>query len=636
MLALTISSRPLDLYPDSSASITLLSAYFDRDRIERAFSYPLTIPATPRNLSLLEYPNRLDAKKKRKFENARLLINDLEFEKGVIVITDVSNESIEIAFQNDSLDTSEKMKLVNMQDITDEYTATDPYQPDIYLVVPADPATDASKTCYLEINGVFFDRPMVSRTAIVTEINTEFPGLCTLDADSSERMQIILSASVKPDLQIRLRPPNPGPMADYVPFELESITNTAEQDYEADWIAHLDAIVASPGTHVFPTIYAPDLYDGNVADYEGYINYYNTSGDYGTNDDYFSTDSWKYPIVPMMFLKSAVEKAMALVGVSTVQGDFFNDSDIQKLIVYNQKTLDQNINPQNFVIDADQLYDNQLFNPWNGWKSTYNLGDHLPNVSVYEFMNRLGSTFPLITRIRNGVAKINSVNALLGQKPTDLTDYITENFAKEYSEATGYKLTYDRQDEDVLSDTDLLDLQDGNDDDDLVEIEAGFFSLYNKTAVNVEGTTERFWLLPQETGQCTSDLAETVADIPFKLLWYFGLQDDNVDNDYPFASFFPENYDGTSVGAYSLQWDGTEGLYAKWWSKLIKLLQSDIVEITLYLPMYKLMELRDKITAPVVFRHPHGSMKGVIRELKFEITLEPQELIRVDATIVKF
>jgi hypothetical protein len=33
MLTLTITSHPLDLYPDSSASITLLSAYFDRDRV---------------------------------------------------------------------------------------------------------------------------------------------------------------------------------------------------------------------------------------------------------------------------------------------------------------------------------------------------------------------------------------------------------------------------------------------------------------------------------------------------------------------------------------------------------------------------------------------------------------------------
>jgi hypothetical protein len=635
MLTLTITSSPLDLYPDSSASITLLSAYFDRDRIERAFSYPLTIPATPNNLSLLEYPNRLDAKKKRKFEDARLLINNIEFERGVIVITDVSNDSIEIAFQNDGLDMTEKLQLFSMQDISDEHTATDPYTPIIYVKVPYDAAADSLVRCYIEINGTFYDEPMPTRVNIAASINADIPGLASVFYSDSFLFIMALDTSVDPDLEIRLRPER-----DYVqfwrPFDLHFDNSTVEAAYQTDYQTYLNGIAASPSTHAFPVIYAPNFYDGNQSDYYGYLNYYNQSADYETNQDYFTGDTWQYTIVPMMFLKSAVEKLFELIGLTTMGGDFFQDTDIQKLIVYNNKCLDENVSPVNFILDADSVASATDFNLWNGWKRTYDVGDHLPDISLYEFLQKLADTFPLMYQMRNGIAKVSSVNSLLSQKQIDLTDYIQENFAKEYSDPEGYKLSYDRQGVEQSSSVDLLDLQSGNDDDDLIEIETGFFTLYRKTILDDDGVNdERFWQVPEDLETGTSALAGTSAEIPFKLLWYFGLQDDNADNDYPFASFFPENYDGTSVGAYSLQWSGTKGLYSKWWSKYIELLQGDAIDVTLYLPVYMLLELREKLTAPVYFKHPHGSVKGVIKELKFDANTQNAELIRVDATIVK-
>ena len=86
MLSITINNKALDLPPNISVPFTLLSPYFDRDKIERSFTFPVTIPASPNNQALLSYPTRLDGQKKRKYDGAALRLGGVDFEKGVLVI----------------------------------------------------------------------------------------------------------------------------------------------------------------------------------------------------------------------------------------------------------------------------------------------------------------------------------------------------------------------------------------------------------------------------------------------------------------------------------------------------------------------------------------------------------------------
>ncbi|MEL7123468.1 MAG: hypothetical protein AAFO07_28740 [Bacteroidota bacterium] len=330
-----------------------------------------------------------------------------------------------------------------------------------------------------------------------------------------------------------------------------------------------------------------------------------------------------------------MQQVFQLIEVNTIQGDFFEDPDVQKIIVYNNQSLDANISQLDFVVDPDNVPSAESFNPWNGWAQNYNMAGHVPEQSSFEFLQSIGSTFPLIYRFENNAVYINTVNALLSQAPIDLSKYVQQDFDIEYSTIEGYKLSYDRQGAEA-SETELLDVVSGDENEELFEQTSEFFSLYAKDLrVEETASTEKFWLVPEDTESGSSALADRDTQIPLKLLIYFGLQPDNNGNNYPFAHYKPINRAGTPLGDLSLEWNGENGLYKKYWSKYIALLSGDPIDMIFYLPLYVLLDLRRNVTAPIIIKHLNGQIKAVFQELKFNATIEQKSIIRVEAKIVR-
>jgi len=64
-------------------------------------------------------------------------------------------------------------------------------------------------------------------------------------------------------------------------------------------------------------------------------------------------------------------------------------------------------------------------------------------------------------------------------------------------------------------------------------------------------------------------------------------------------------------------------------------LSADELSVTVYLPVYKLIELRSSITRPIIIQHPEGSIQGYIKQMKFKATLESRKRIPVRITLAK-
>ena len=87
----------------------------------------------------------------------------------------------------------------------------------------------------------------------------------------------------------------------------------------------------------FPTIYNPNFYDGKNPDYENFINYFDSdSAVY-----YDSTASNRQTIIPMLYLHYIIKCGFAYDGYTVVNAGFMADTDMQKLMVYNNRALDQ-------------------------------------------------------------------------------------------------------------------------------------------------------------------------------------------------------------------------------------------------------------------------------------------------------
>lgn len=634
MLSIRIGTQFLDLFPDTSLNVSGVSPVFDRDRIERVFSYPVKVPVNENNQALLGYPSRLDAARQRRYEDVTVFLEGIEFDRGILKLTGVANDVIELSFQNAPLDIVEQMKRKKLRDDLNltVSNATTAYRPSIFLEVDWSPP-DTDFLLYIEINNTIYTRPANERDDLISDINAAWPGFASEFSDDPLGNWVMeLDTSAAPSATIRLRPDIPPTTLTPLPFSV-TIRDTIEEDEKVnEFITHVETVQSNADTHVFPPVYAPKFYDERGIYWENVVNRIDANGNYlAIAEPIVDDELWGDTFVPMPFLKYVMEELFNDIGL-TLSGSFFDDSDIQKLIVYSTNALDIALGPGAYIEDdLTEVSTNNSFSSFRCFPPTYNLSDQLPDTTYYDFYSRLARTFPIIIGgVDRKEARIDDVDTLINQLSIDLTEFADPEYSLDISTTGGYRLTYDRQDTPEYDDNFLYDLEEIKDDLDPVEIETGFFSLYWKNLLD----GDRVYRYPFEQGVGRSLLANVDEEVKFKLLFYE--QDtDSEGNTYPYATFWQLARTGSVLGTYSLEWDRAYGLYDHWWRKLIELLSADELDVTVYLPLWKLIELRRNITAAIQIQYPEGKVIGYIKKYQFKIGLRTEQRIPVRLTLAK-
>ena len=640
MLQLLINQSALDLYPGTRLPLSEYSPIFDRDAIQRSFSFPFKVPATIRNKKLLQYASRIDGAGARKYNYAELRIAGQQYEQGTIVITGSNSDEIEIAFKNDILELIENLnnfRIRNDLNITQAVYGGG-YLP--LLILDYDLSEFSGSTAYLvlEVNGNVYQVLRENAGDIVAQINADFPGLAQVQSAVGTDFVISLSTSTKPDLQINTSPSLPAGTF-YIRPTLDLSSTGYEDFYLNVYKAHVEASNnGSNDTHRFPSIYAPNFYDGENDAYQGYVNYYDEASNIFLPLRSVSEQA-QTSIVPMARLEAVIEKIFQVAGDIPVSGSFFADADLAKLIVYNNRSLEAAFSSANFLNDPESV-DNLDDFRYILYEPTIDLGKHLPDLTFYEFLNKLTSTFPLVFQLSGNTIQIDTVKELISSGTIDLSNYTLEDWKKKYTKYSGYELTYNRYDTPEEDPDYLQDLSGGTTDDDTLRIKSEYFTHYfrrvvDQNTVDEFGSGGRSWTLPIDPFPGHTLGGKSAPDIDLRLLFYFGDQPDSKGQNYPLSSFFPENHDGTSTGAYSLEWDGEKGLYRQHWAEYIDILMADEVTVQLLLPIQKIIELKQNITTAVYLRHPDGSFRGLIKKLNFSVGIETGNLILCTAQIAK-
>jgi hypothetical protein len=440
----------------------MLSPVFDLASIERVYSFPFTMQLTETNAAAFRHAQRLDSRDARRTYPAELYLAGILFDVGVLRITDRTQDAIEAAFQNGQLDWLERLKRTRLRDLSMPVTVPDSeYVPVLrfYYQEPTDPETLFLRGYLIEINGVLFEGS--DPDSLANQINAVYPDFASLEfVPASDAFYLLLdTAEITLPLGINVAPDSPGlPATEYFfPFYAPDPALAAEEAVRDAWSAHFASVLADPDDHVFPVVRAEAFYDGKNAAWENTINYTDEDTEHPGNPldstelgptEGFLDRGWPHSVVPMPFLHSVLAKLFGVVGADTLAGDFATEADLQRLIVFNNRSLDFLYHPRYLFAVGNTTAWGWIFPPYNGYAQEYNLADHLPDLTCFEYLLALRSMFALTYSIRGGRVNIRTIESQLNQPAEDWTHRMEPQYAAAPPQYDSYETDYDRQGQD--------------------------------------------------------------------------------------------------------------------------------------------------------------------------------------------
>jgi hypothetical protein len=387
-------------------------------------------------------------------------------------------------------------------------------------------------------------------------------------------------------------------------------------DLPAEIANHMLSLVnsdSSTSDYVFFPVKNDDFY-ANPDEYHGYVNNWDGTN-FLTNFYEFNNSHTKdYPIVPFAYFLYVFKKCFEQSNLSVV-GDFIIDPDIKRLVIYNNFSLDA-------IVRAATFPTNTYVNVWG---RVINLKNHVPDMTVTDFIKAIKGYFRLgyFFNDSNRTVKIVSLQSILDSyQYEDWTAYAEPKPDLTSNDQDGFVFSLLKDDNDALYTTLIKDLSGytvlssvekvadlpsagngpnqarlvrtlnkyyaTNDDgsggyyweeysENLTDLTIG----NGKTKVEINcGTVATYystsgvrWLVPwvNAPGSSSQD-DEGITSFPLRLMFYRGMQAgikaDNSAMTYPMGTPYKWDYNGSSIGNYSLSLDQDSGVYnqfhARW------------------------------------------------------------------------
>jgi len=579
MSILALSTRAsdyFDLDPRTLINLTLINPIFDREAIDRVFTFPFKLPATPGNLAKVNHANRLDAKITTKYLEVILWIEGQPCWYGELAIGRTTSRDIEVNFKNDALRAAEKLEKKRLREVQHIEEVTTAYNPQILLAATW-PFLAPIATMAISINEQLFQRPISELAGLISDINAVFPGLASdpgLPAGLNERWLFFENIPDPNNFRIILRPGVASPSTTAFFF-----VNATTADDEATRIGNaFDTMLGDGGTSKarYPVMKAPNVYgEAKNALYGGYINYIQGDTQEHPNDESaFLPDpqAWRHTLVPFPQLQPLIEAIAQSVGLTGIGGSFFADPEVQQLIQTHNYPIDLVVGDLNFVVDRDPDW---VDNYRHTYQPVFNLASMLPDISAKEELSALANTFCLFFRVKQGRLLITAVRDLLRAAPEDWTAISEPYEDQEYPEYNGHSLDYNRQGDETNEPPQLQRVDGGSEAEEFIAAMYTFFERVEADQYLIDYTEDipiRSWRVPfnPEAGRSTYfNLTNTPS---IRLLFWRGLQPDSEGQDYPLATHGRYGFGTTPIGNYSLDWSGPGGLLETWWAEYIRLL----------------------------------------------------------------
>jgi hypothetical protein len=384
MIALEVNGSYLDLLPAQEVTLTSNSPLFDRDRIDRVFSLPFSLPATPRNILALGPFNRIDSDVAQAVPAKLYLLGSL-YEQGFLRLVSPGIAQAEFVFQGGALFLRERLERLRLKDLAGRVEISAPYRPQISSSAAQTFPFPLTKMA-IGINDQVFTANWGDRAALIAQINAAFPGIASDGGESTPELGLTVHT-------ILIDPPA-GPEAFFItanpfienPEEYAFFNAFVTSTYQAevtriaeDW---LDYISEPREAAAFPVIAAPNLYGEKNEPWLGYANYVDTNGDHPSDYTTFIDEGWEHTLLPQFRLGYVLNEIGAALGI-TFGGNALQDPELLALLIWSNQTIDVVRSPVDYLEGA------QPFNQLHTYRDALDVADHLPDITALELLVRL-------------------------------------------------------------------------------------------------------------------------------------------------------------------------------------------------------------------------------------------------------
>lgn len=348
---------------------------------------------------------------------------------------------------------------------------------------------------------------------------------------------------------------------------------------------------------VFPEIFYEDFYQGGNINFLKILNQYDVPNTEHFRNGTLDTVFNKYAHSPQLYLHKIIAYLCTAAGYTAV-GDFITNTDLQKLIIHNTRTTDRGLKGSDtavspFLDENDNYLDAiNVHNP----KITY--ANHLPDISVNQFLEQLQNVFCLYYRfnIKDKTMSVKFRKDVLQDFQTNAVSFEDKMVitVENIEEKRNIQLQYAN---DVDANKFFISQKVGSfQKTDIINVDCGTlqYSTSYPAISDDDGNSEMF------------DLGID-NDFPFRLLFWRGFI-----NSKPTATA-----NETDTFPYSLRWDGAKGLYESWWKDYgAFLLANKQADATCWLDLDTAKKVMERLDEVVI---KYGNIYYLIREMNFTV-----------------
>lgn len=594
----TVNGQTVDLDAKQAITININNPIFDAESMERTFSYPLRLPLTDHNRTIFPNVSRLDVDVNNDDYVGALYIDYRQLEKGIVKITGYDRRYIKVVFQNDSRRLAEQLEEININEILPIIPI--PQNISSYYVLHA-PLNDILD---IYINGTNFLQNITQGDLdtrlqnMADDINAAFPDLQAIANPTSDTLRINNPNNINISLRIARG------------FELIENVPVANAR-QLNMLAYVDDVVQNPvDSHAFPVMFNFNFYKRKNRKWLGIINYWR-GGEQIINTEHPDPE-WEHTIVPLVKVKYLFEQILALTTFDGFTGDFWNDSEVQSLLDYNIRALDEVFQYYNVELNQQLVY-------LNAFKDQIDLNEHVHEVTANTYLTWFAEFCAVYYRINN----LNKIEIIpkqdqLTQTPLDWTDKIEPDYTAKNAFNTGVTLDYEHDPNETFKNPDAGFLEPYIEGAGETKINT-VFSTAHDWSQTISLANEFDWRVPNIRQPGWSDDYGKEEHTP-RLLLYRGLQPDSENVNYPFAQSGTTNYHGNTVGSLSLDWNGANGMVATYWSGYLATIGKDEVTFNVRLEAQDIIDIKKWTNSRVTINHPNGTFLGVIKSLQFKAT----------------
>jgi hypothetical protein len=605
MLALRTSEEHFDLPDGASLDVTGSNPAFDPDVVARFFSFPFSLPATPRNLRLLRHANRLDATRRSPDVDVDMWLGGAGFQPGRLRVSSATATRLECVFGNRDRELLDRLQELKIRDILPTVTL------DSFVVAEYAPPTvfGSGGTITITLTGdVAGELNDITGVSLMSG-PTYSGGVTTWVFDTFETPTIFgieIHGFLIEENYTGQAPTVAGPA--YAAL-LNAILNGQENLHN-----YIAALYDTPGDMLaFPTVYHQGLYgDGNPT-YDGYVNFWH-DGNFVFNvpDVEKSWDAVFVPYVRLKYIFTAIADTLGLAWA----GEVYEDADFGAALLFSNYTLDK---PEQITLAGEEVW-------MNGFVTEWKVGNSVPDWSAADYLKRVCGFFNLYVQQQGKTLWLRKRTDQL--RVTEPFYDILTDFKVTRTPETGVTLAFQPDDNDAKAglpnyviggggkqvETELAPL--------VTETKRYKFLYYWKMCV-YEDLSGR-----PASGNAASNAAPRV-------FFDRGEQDDDEANPYQMSSSDDTDIADTAIGALSLAWEGETGMYETYWKGWAELQDKEPLEMRAVMPIGAVRRMLRWDRPVIRFYHQLGETRAIVKNIQFEASVESGDLYNVQLEMLK-